>query len=143
MIGLIGREEEVAREVARLFQLDRRACLDRWRATVGLPAPKHISLLLMQRMLAYDIQERAFGGLPPATRRRLDAVAAGGPASRAEGRIRPGTRLVREWNGRTHEVEVLEDAFAWKGRRFRSLSAVACEITGARWSGPRFFGLKG
>ena len=54
-----------------------------------------------------------------------------------------GARLVREWNGRTHEVEVLADGFLLRGQRFRSLSAIAREITGARWSGPRFFGVEG
>jgi hypothetical protein len=93
----------------------------------------------MRKALAYEIQAKAFGGLPNRVRRQLQAIAAGRNTSRPSGQMHPGARLIREWNGRTHEVEVLTDGFLWKGRRFRSLSAVAREITGARWSGPRFF----
>jgi hypothetical protein len=140
VIPRAGKEEDVAREVARLFDLDRPACLALWRARNGEEVPKHLSLLLMQRILAYDLQVDAFGGLPNKTRRTLRAEKSGAASGRG-GRIAPGARLVREWNGRTYEVEVLVDGFAWKGRRFRSLSAIAREITGTRWSGPRFFGV--
>lgn len=137
-----GAQEEVGRDIARLFEFDRQGCLELWSATFEARAPKHISLLLLQKMLAYEVQAKALGGLPAKARRALEAIAAGRAYSRPDSRIRAGTRLVREWNGRTHEVEVLTDGFAWKGRRFRSLSAVAREITGARWSGPRFFGTR-
>lgn len=135
-------QEEVAREIARLFALDRPACLDLWRATVGGAPPKHVSLTVLQKTLAYDVQAEAFGDLPPKARRALEEVAAG-KKSNAPAPIALGSQLVREWNGRVHEVEVLADGYAWKGLRFRSLSAVAREVTGARWSGPRFFGTKG
>jgi DUF2924 family protein len=101
----------------------------------------------MLRAIAYRIQEQAFGGLDPATRRQLDRAAAdlangrkpsGGPIT-----IKPGTRLLREWGGVVHEVIVLEKSVRYQGEEWPSLSAVAREITGARWSGPRFFGLKG
>ena len=135
-------EEEIAREIARLFELDRPACLHLWRTTIGGPPPRHVSLLLLRKTLAYDLQARAFGDLPAKARRVLEGAAGKAP-SRPGRTIRPGARLIREWNGRSHEVEVLADGYAWKGRRFRSLSAIAREITGARWSGPRFFGIKG
>jgi Protein of unknown function (DUF2924) len=134
-----GSQEEVAREIARLLTCDRRTCLNAWEGVFGIPAPKHLSVQFMRRTLAYEAQAKAFGGLPNRVRRRLQAVAAGGSVSAASGQMHPGARLIREWNGRAHEVEVLSDGFLWKGRHFRSLSAVAREITGAHWSGPRFF----
>jgi hypothetical protein len=132
-------QEDVAREIARLLTCDRAACLEGWEDVFGMPAPKYLSAPFMRRTLAYEVQTKAFGGLPNRVRRQLRSVAAGGPGSVAAGPMPPGARLVREWNGRAHEVEVLPDGFLWKGRRFRSLSAVAREITGTRWSGPRFF----
>ncbi|MGH9806385.1 MAG: DUF2924 domain-containing protein, partial [Terriglobia bacterium] len=96
--------------------------------------------------IAYRIQELRYGGLSKATRRKLAALveARGSGAELAledAQRIRAGARLVREWNGRTHTVTAEEGGFTYAGRTYRSLSAVAREITGARWSGPRFFGL--
>ncbi len=134
-----GSQQEVAREIARLLTCDRRACLDAWEGVFGIPAPKHLSVPFMRRTLVYEAQAKAFRGLQNRVRRRLQSVAAGSPVSATSGQMHPGARLVREWNGRSHEVEVLSDGFLWKGKRFRSLSAVAREITGARWSGPRFF----
>ena len=96
--------------------------------------------------VAYRIQENAFGGLKRSTKRRLDKIAAdiaaGRPIKKPGLQIKPGTRLLREWNGTVHEVIVLENAVQYQGESWPSLSAVAREITGARWSGPRFFGLK-
>ena len=92
------------------------------------------------------IQEIAFGGLAKATLRRLASLAAGFEsdgriAPPAQPRIKPGARLVREWHGRTHAVVVTEDGFEFEGKLYRSLTSIAREITGAGWSGPRFFGL--
>ena len=134
-----GNQEEIAREIARLLVCDRQVCLEAWQGVFGIPAPKYLSVQFMRKALAYEIQAKAFGGLPNRVRRQLQAIAAGGNTSRPSGQMHPGARLIREWNGRTQEVEVLTDGFLWKGRRFRSLSAVAREITGAHWSGPRFF----
>ncbi len=97
----------------------------------------------MEKAIAYGVQVKAFGGLSARMLRALRAAAKanGGPAL-----IKPpscGTRLVREWNGALHEVEVLEDGYLWRGEQTRSLSAIARAITGTKWSGPRFFGLKG
>jgi hypothetical protein len=95
----------------------------------------------MQKAIAYEVQAKVFGGLPARTRRALrDAAKAHGRSGVSKLPSR-GTRLVREWNGALHEVEVLEDGYLWRGARHRSLSAIARAITGTRWSGPRFFGL--
>jgi hypothetical protein len=134
-----GNHDEVAREIARLLICDRQACLEAWHGAFGISAPKHLSVQFMRKALAYEFQAKTFGGLPNRVRRQLLTVAAGGNTGRSSAQMHPGARLIREWNGRTHEVEVLAEGFLWKGKRFRSLSAVAREITGARWSGPRFF----
>ena len=97
--------------------------------------------------LAYKIQERAHGGLGPRTRAELRRIARGlerppGSAEpRTQRRIKPGTRLVRQWRGETHEVAVGESGFEYRGTDYRSLSEIARKITGTRWSGPAFFGL--
>ena len=97
----------------------------------------------MEKAIAYEIQVRAYGGLSARSIRALKAAAKqeAVPASRRPpGR---GTRLVREWNGVLHEVEVQDDGYLWRGQWYRSLSAIALAITGTKWSGPRFFGIKG
>lgn len=106
----------------------------------GEPAsiPDH----LMRRLIAYSIQERRHGGLPAAVLRELKRS----PSSEAQQNrptieVRPGTRFVREWNGQTISVEALEEGFIWQDRPYASLSAIARQVTGAHWSGPRFFGL--
>lgn len=137
--------ERVEVELAELETLSRRALLERWQAQYGSPCPARMSQGLIRRALAYRIQEQAFGGLDRATQRRLDRAAADLAAGRslaAPGpQIKPGTRLLREWNGKVHEVIVLENSVQYRDQAWPSLSAVAREITGARWSGPRFFGL--
>lgn len=130
----------VAREIAQLLELDRRGCLARWQTVFGAPAPKHLSIAFLRQALAHQAQVKALGGLSPTTRRALASALKGGADISPP---RAGARLIREWNGRTHEVEVLADGFLWRGQRFRSLSAIAREITGTRWSGPRFFGVGG
>ena len=137
-----GSLESTAKEVDRIVELDREACLPLWREIFGMQAPKRLSVEFMRRALAHEVQARAFDPMAKRTRRVLKA-AVSDPDGRLTGQLSPGARLLREWNGRTHEVEVLPDGYLWKDRRFRSLSAVAREITGARWSGPRFFGAPG
>jgi Protein of unknown function (DUF2924) len=102
---------------------------------------------LLVRMLAYRLQENAHGGLSPTLRKRLRALAGridsgNGQASRPTPRLTVGTRLIREWKGQTHVVSVLEDGVEYRDKRYGSLSEVARAITGTRWSGPAFFGLK-
>jgi hypothetical protein len=96
----------------------------------------------MLRAVAYKLQERAYGGLSAAVRRALMNREPTVLAKSHTQQIRPGTVLVREWQGKTHRVEVIEGGAVYRGRRYRSLSEVAREITGSRWSGPRFFGLR-
>ena len=101
---------------------------------------------LMIREIAYKMQERAHGGLAPAIKRRLRALAAEVEANGAGAfapalLLKPGTRLLREWGGKTHTVIVLDDGFEYDGARYPSLTQLAVRITGAHWSGPRFFGL--
>ncbi|OSM04177.1 putative bacteriophage-like protein [Magnetofaba australis IT-1] len=103
----------------------------------------------MVKRLAFRIQELAYGGHSEETKAQLKALAEDDqlqsrhPANqRADGMPAVGARLIREWRGVTHQVVVMEEGFSWQGRTFKSLSPIAREITGTRWSGPRFFGLK-
>ncbi len=105
-----------------------------------------MSRKILRYAIAYRLQENVYGGLDKKTRRLLDKaaanLAAGKPVVPEGPKIKPGTRLLREWHGTMHEVIVLENGVQFRDEIWPSLSAVAREITGARWSGPRFFGLK-
>jgi len=119
----------------------------RWRALYGSEVPRRISRDLMIRALAYRIQEKTLGGLKPSTRQLLTKVAADASARRPievapEPSIKPGTVLLREWHGTQHQVIVREDGLVFNGKQYKSLSQVAYRITGTKWSGPLFFGLK-
>ncbi len=108
--------------------------------------PPRVSRDIMMRAIAYRLQEIAHSGLSKATQRRLMTLAAefetsGRIAPLSGPRIKPGSRLVREWHGRTHNVCVTDDGFEFQGKTYRSLTKIALDITGAQWSGPRFFGL--
>jgi hypothetical protein len=117
-----------------------------WRRLYRSEPPRCMPRNLMIRALAYRIQEHSHGGFAPATRRKLRSLVA---EIEAKGvrvfdlgvALKPGSRLVREWAGRTHTVIVLEDGFDYDGERYPSLTKVAAKITGAHWSGPRFFGI--
>ena len=129
-------------KLARLQELGQTELRDEWRRLYRSPPPS-LSRDLLVRALAYRIQELAEGGLSRSTLRKLGADVvqeSGGSGSRnVELDLRPGTRLVREWHGRTHTVLVTQSGFDYAGRSYRSLSAIAREITRTRWSGPRFF----
>ena len=117
-----------------------------WRRLYRSPPPKQTSRDLLELGIAWKLQEKALGGLAPAARRQLATLADtlgtdGDIATPRAVAPKAGARLVREWNGETHDVLVLEDGFRWRGKTCPSLSAIAREITGARWSGPRFFGI--
>ena len=119
----------------------------RWRKHYRRNPPKSLPPKLMREAFIYALQENAFGGLSAKTRRRLDVLAAKldtDPTSPvcSDGSLRPGARLVREWRGDRYEVEVMENGFALNGKTYNSLSEIAFTITGTKWSGPRFFGLK-
>jgi Protein of unknown function (DUF2924) len=120
---------------------------EQWRELFGTEPPPYNRPFLESR-LAYRIQEIAFGGLKPATLRRLEQIGEevdGGDIVKRRARhdTKPivGTQLVREWRGTEHVVTVLADGFEWQGRPYRSLSAIARAITGTRWNGPLFFGI--
>ncbi len=133
--------------IAELEALNTRELRSRWQHTYGQPAPKHASRDLLLRAVAHRLQEEAEGGLSKAALRRLAKLAGlnGGdtqPTPPSLPRLKPGSRLVREWRGKVHQVTVLEAGFDYRGTRYGSLSHIARAITGARWSGPLFFGLR-
>ncbi len=137
---------QLSRAIAGLAGLDRPALEAAWRRLHGRAPPKRLGRDLLIRVVAYQLQVEALGGLSPAARRRLQAIAlalrAGKPVPTAAApSIKPGTRLLREWHGQLHEVQAVDGGFLWQDRRWRSLSAIARAITASRWSGPAFFGL--
>jgi hypothetical protein len=145
---LCAAEQEIEQALASLAGLDHAALRERWCALQGGDPPKRLSRQLLSRALAHAMQERAFGGISPAVRQRLRRLAA---ELQTTGRVasigtqptfKPGTRLIREWQGRTHEVTVVEEGFRWNDKTYRSLSAIARAITGTRWNGHVFFGVK-
>jgi hypothetical protein len=141
--------EAVDAEVARLRDLDIGELRSRWHAAWARPAPLHLPRHLLFRILAYRAQADHWGDLDAESKRLLDHSES--PERAAENAIaprlqrielRPGTVLSREWNGQMHRVAVLDKRFAWNGNTYPSLSKVALAITGTRWNGPRFFGLR-
>lgn len=133
------RSDGFERAVAEIGCLDRSGCAERWQKAFGRRPPKHLSPQFMRRVLIWHLQNRRFGGLSASTERRLKRLAAGKAARVA---AKPGSLLVREWNGRTYQVEVIKDGYVMDGKPWRSLTALARHITGAHWSGPRFFGMR-
>lgn len=139
-------DDVLTAEIAQLRGLGLGALRDLWRERLGSP-PSFASTELTRLWLAWKLQAKARGGYDLATRRRLKQLSKSlkvdvTPTSAALGALKPGTVLTREWGGMTHRVMVLEEGFAWAGQNYRSLSEIATRISGARWSGPRFFGLK-
>lgn len=108
----------------------------------GTSVPRGLSQPILARIVAYDTQAAINGGLPLKIQNQLKSIASDQAIAPAQPYLRSGARLVRDWNGVTHIVDVVKGGFRYRGGMYRSLSAVAREITGARWSGPRFFGLK-
>ena len=113
-----------------------------WVQTFGEAPPHSLSRTFLRRVLAYERQCRTHGGHSAATRRALAAMANGTPKHSAPARsVSAGTHLVREWNGRTYQVEVLDNGYRFDGKTYPSLTTITKRITGTHWSGPRFFGL--
>jgi hypothetical protein len=138
----------MAARLQALERLDYAALRCEWRRLYRMPAPPRVSRDLLLLGVAWKTQEQALGGLSAATRRHLAGFAQtlerdGDVTRNRVTRLKPGAKLVREWHGETHTVIVLDDGFEWQGRRWRSLSVIAREISGGHWSGPRFFGLTG
>jgi hypothetical protein len=137
--------KSIAAQVAALPKTPTPELKRMWRELFDREPPGFSRNYLISR-LAYRIQELAYGGLKPATRARLGELADALDPKAARKRVINGpvvgTQLIREWRGVEHNVTVLADGFEWEGRRYKSLSAVARAITGTRWNGPMFFGLR-
>ena len=132
--------EAAVTAAARSFEvMNLEALRGEWRRRYGAP-PTLRSADLLRRLLAWRVQAEALGGLDSKLVREI--CAAGKKGARPKSATPVGSRLAREWQGRLHEVEVVDGGFVHQGRRYRSLSAIARSITGARWNGPRFFGLR-
>jgi hypothetical protein len=134
-------------EIAGLSKASITDLRERWKTLYGKEPSGHIGRSFLVRAVAYRLQEQAFSGLKPSTRRLLARVAeeaAAGSSSKSPPvrKAETGTILVREWQGSAHRVTVLGNGVSFNGKHYRSLSEVAREITGSRWSGPRFFGLR-
>jgi hypothetical protein len=136
-------------EIARLRDLDVGELGARWHKMLGRRPPRHLPRHLLFRILAYQLQAKHFGGLDGESQRLLDKPESPEKAaqqaialSRAVTAVKPGTVLGREWNGHMQRVTVMTSGFAWNGKTYSSLSKVAHAITGTRWNGPKFFGLR-
>ena len=118
----------------------------RWCQLFRRPPPRQASAEFLRRAIAFRMQAARFGGIPQITRRRLAQLAVmygnGKHVTAQPVHLRAGTRLIREWKGESYEVCVLEYGFICRGERYDSLSQIARKITGTRWSGPLFFGLR-
>ena len=135
-------ETRLTGEITRLGLLTPAELRGVWDAACGAPAP-NVGTALLRRLLAHRIQEKRLGGLPAMVVRELERTAAGPTAGSVPTTVKvsPGARLIREWQGRTIAVLTTETGFVWEEREYKSLSQIAREVTGAHWSGPRFFGL--
>jgi len=140
--------QKLASELEQLHELTSEELRERWQTLFGAEAPPKLRSSLIVQGIAYRLQEKALGGLKPATVRLLERIADDAAARRQSAptpekiRVNAGTVLIREWHGTKHQVTVLNDGFLFRAKRFRSLSQIARAITGSRWSGPLFFGLK-
>lgn len=142
--------ERLRAEVAALEALDIELLRKRWRSVMGRPAPVHLSRAILFRVLAYRVQTESLGEGDAVTRAvSLDSKGARYPrqslstlSTATVPLVRPGTLLAREYGGVMHRVKAMETGFTWNGKTFNSLSEVATAITGTKWNGPRFFGLR-
>lgn len=145
--------ESLDDEIARLRGLNVEGLRARWHSVFRRRAPPHLPRHLLFGILAYRVQAERLGDLDADTRRVLDRIGSGSTEEtvsrlvtnlniRRQTELTPGTLLVREWDGHPQRVMVLADGFAWNGKTFESLSKVAFAMTGTRWNGPRFFGLR-
>lgn len=137
----------VAAQIRHLAELDLEQLRNRWRATFNKSPPVAARQDYLMRALAQHLQERSEGGLAPSVRRQLAKLMADQTNKKEVTRsispkLRPGSRLLREWQGTTHEVSVTADGFLYRAKPYKRLSEIARLITGTRWSGPLFFGLR-
>jgi hypothetical protein len=144
---MIGSDAELRAYLDRLAKLGAPLLRVEWATVYEHPAPRRISRDLLIRGIAYRVQEQMYGGLEPrivkALCRIAEAAKEGLPVPETpRSDLQAGVRLLREWKGKTHIVEVVPNGFAWRGKTYRTLSMIARAITGTHWSGPRFFGLR-
>ena len=150
--GRVTTEKSVEDEIAHLRGLDLKGLRARWQSVLQRPPPDYLPRHLLFAIIAYRIQADRFGDLDHETRQLLDRTGAKEPGTAMSARLvtfdqkrtqlPPGTVLVREWDRRSQRVMVMSGGFAWNGQTYDSLSKVAFAITGTRWNGPRFFGLR-
>jgi hypothetical protein len=150
--GRASTKTSIEDEIAHLRGLDLKRLRSRWQSVFQKPAPAHLTRHLLFAVIAYRLQADRFGDLDHVTRQVLDRTVAKetGPTMSARlasfdqkrTELTPGTALVREWDRRSERVMVMADGFAWNGKTYDSLSKVAFAITGTKWNGPRFFGLR-
>ena len=143
-MGRYQTNRELEREIGELADLPRTNLVERWQELYRCDPPKGLSARILISAVAYEMQARVHGKLSQQLRQSLkdNATALPENTDSAGYALTLGTRLVREWQGTVHVVDVMEEGFRWQGRVWPSLSVIAREITGSRWSGPRFFGLK-
>jgi hypothetical protein len=139
-------QRDLARQIAALGETSYAELQTLWSQHFRYRAPKKLAREQLELGIAWKLQAQLRGGLNAATRRRLNDLAHmlvmnADSVQKRTITLKPGARLLRAWGGETHEVFVTEDGFLWRGKTWASLSIIAREITGARWSGPRFFGL--
>jgi hypothetical protein len=150
--GRVTTETSVEDEIAHLRGLDLKGLRARWQSVLQRPAPGHVPRHLLFAIIAYRIQADRFVDLDHETKQLLDRTGAKETGSAMSARLvgfdqkrtelTPGTVLVREWDRRSQRVMVMSDGFAWNGQTYDSLSKVAFAMTGTKWNGPRFFGLR-
>jgi hypothetical protein len=137
---------QLEKRLEQLADLDMSGVRWAWRDAFGRDAPDGLAKDLLIRLIAYQLQVRVFGGLDRKTKHALERLGRGDRSiletPRAGSDLKPGTILVREFNGETHHVTVLEKGYAWRGKTYPTLSAAARAITGTHWNGYVFFGLK-
>jgi len=147
MPNTIDQNAEIEKQLAELALSPIQQLRQRWRTLFRAELPPAFGPDLLRRSIAQRVQEQHYGGLSTTAQKGLDQIIktmASAPGGRIElpRRIKPGAVLVRTWKDKSHRVTVLDDCFAFEGRTYVSLSEIAREITGTRWSGPKFFGLR-
>jgi len=150
--GRVSTKTSSEDEIAHLRGLDLKGLRARWQSMFQRPAPAHLTRHLLFAVIAYRVQADRFGDLDHQTKQVLDRTVAKEAGAITSTRLAsfdqkrteltPGTVLVREWDRRSQRVMVMADGFAWNGQTYDSLSKVAFAITGTKWNGPRFFGLR-
>ena len=123
-------------------EMGRAVLIQLWTEAMDDAPPSRLSSPFLRRFIAFELQSKQLGGLSRSFVKRIAQIDGAKVRSKSP-QLKQGGRLIRQWNGVTHIVDVTDQGFVWQGQHYRSLSAIARAITGAHWSGPRFFGIKG